>query len=310
MTTTISAIIPTYNRLAWISRSIESILNQSLQPNEIIVVDDGSTDGTANLLRRRYGQRVRLIQQSNGGVSAARRTGILSASADWVAFLDSDDEWLPGRLCKMAHLAERTSPDVACIFGDTLMRGDIDESSLFTEHGLNAPDQPIILANALATQFPFMFSLLGSSLIRRSALMATGAFNEGLRSSEDFLVSFRLAMNFTFAVIPEAVTRAYRTQDLSASSLDARKSSDEDCYRARMIAFREAQETLGGSWGKHYEHAARRLTQVRMACGRTAHAAAFEQFRFGLSLRSIRWAVAALASDRLHELQNTSPLPG
>jgi glycosyltransferase involved in cell wall biosynthesis len=292
----ISAVVPTYNRASYVCRAIDSILGQSLQPDEIIVVDDGSTDGTASLLRNRYEGRVEVIEQANGGVSAARRAGLQAASGDWIAFLDSDDEWLPGRLEAMAQAAERLDEDVACLFGDTVVQlGSGAETRLFADHHFAAPRPLKIFNDALPTQFPLMFSLLGSSLVRRGALLKTGAFLEGFRSSEDFLVSFRLALHYRFAVIPEAVSRVYRTKNLIESSLDRGQNQREDYHLARMIAFREAWAVRGGSWRKHYQHAAGRLTQVHLKRGSNAVGAALQQFRFGITPRAIAWMLAALA---------------
>ena len=88
----ISVIIPTYNRKHTLNRAIHSVLSQTFQPWEIIAVDDGSTDGTKEWLAKMY-PAIRYIHQSNSGVSAARNVGIKTAQGDWLAFLDSDDEW-------------------------------------------------------------------------------------------------------------------------------------------------------------------------------------------------------------------------
>ena len=88
----ISVIIPTYNRILFLKRSIDSVLAQTLQPYEIIIVDDGSTDGTSAMIKKNY-PNLKLIFQENKGVSAARNIGVKASSGDWVCFLDSDDEW-------------------------------------------------------------------------------------------------------------------------------------------------------------------------------------------------------------------------
>jgi len=100
----VSVIIPTYNR-AWILReAVDSVLGQDFESFELIVVDDGSTDDTAEILAA-YGDRLRVIRQENRGVSAARNTGIRAAGGTLIAFLDSDDFWLPGKLaCQVAYL--------------------------------------------------------------------------------------------------------------------------------------------------------------------------------------------------------------
>lgn len=97
MTAFVSVIIPTYNRAYCVVEAIESVLGQTFQDFELIVVDDGSTDATAEVLAP-YVDRIRYIYQKNAGVSAARNTGIRAARGQWIAFLDSDDVWLPEKL--------------------------------------------------------------------------------------------------------------------------------------------------------------------------------------------------------------------
>jgi glycosyltransferase involved in cell wall biosynthesis len=97
MTPRFSVIIPAFNAVTTLSRAVESVRAQSWPVHEIIVVDDGSTDGTADVLRR-FGDAVRLIRQPNRGVSVARNTGAAAATGDWLAFLDADDWYVPDRL--------------------------------------------------------------------------------------------------------------------------------------------------------------------------------------------------------------------
>ena len=93
----ISVIIPTFNRLDLLKRAIDSVLNQSIKPYDIIVVDDGSIDDTSEMIQHKY-KSINLIQQKNSGVSAARNNGIKNAQGDWIALLDSDDEWEKNKL--------------------------------------------------------------------------------------------------------------------------------------------------------------------------------------------------------------------
>ncbi len=99
----ISVVIPTHNRASLVCRAIRSVLDQTLAPREIIVVDDGSVDGTALLLARTFPS-VTVLRQANAGVSAARNRGIDAAGGEWIALLDSDDEWLPRKLESQATL--------------------------------------------------------------------------------------------------------------------------------------------------------------------------------------------------------------
>ncbi len=93
----ISVIIPTYNRCELLQRAVLSVLKQTRPADEIIIIDDGSTDGTAELIPKKFPQ-ILYSRQENKGVSAARNAGIESASGEWIAFLDSDDTWLPRKL--------------------------------------------------------------------------------------------------------------------------------------------------------------------------------------------------------------------
>ena len=97
VSTNLSVIIPVYNREKVVRRAVESVLNQTRRPLEIIVVDDGSTDGTVHALKR-YEPRIIILKQEHRGVSAARNKGIKQAKGEWIALLDSDDEWLPKKL--------------------------------------------------------------------------------------------------------------------------------------------------------------------------------------------------------------------
>jgi len=291
----ISAVIPTFNRRAHIGRALDSILGDPPQPGEILVVDDGSTDGTAELIAETYGAAVRVIVQANAGVSAARRTGVLAAQGDWIAFLDSDDEWVAGRSQALAAAAAAAPPEVAWIFGDTLMVEDGGrETSLFAEHGFSPPAQAV-LDDPMPSQFPFQLSLLQSSLIQREALLMAGCFEERLSSSEDFLLGFRLALRSSFAAIPQAVTRLYRTSDLAASSLDRQGRRSGDFHRARMIAFREAAEAIGKEpWGRLHAEAARQYSLASFHRGEFDPSWSREQFRFGASPKSLAFHAANL----------------
>ena len=102
-----SVVIPAYNREGTVARSIQSALDQSYAPLEILVVDDGSADQTAEIIAA-FGGIVRLIRQENGGAPVARNTGIRAANGDWIAFLDSDDYWTPDHLLRTKNAIEAT----------------------------------------------------------------------------------------------------------------------------------------------------------------------------------------------------------
>lgn len=116
MALTVSTVIPTYNRAHFVRRAVDSALAQSRPGDEVIVVDDGSTDNTAEVLAP-YGDRIKYVRTANGGGGAARNVGVRHASRDLVAFLDSDDEWMPGKL-ELARRWLEARPDVLFVFSE------------------------------------------------------------------------------------------------------------------------------------------------------------------------------------------------
>src|SRR5215469_12096747 len=109
--TGVTAVIPTYNRSGFLPRAIDSVLSQTAAVDEIIVVDDGSTDATRSVVQS-YGDRIKYIYQTNRGVSAARNRAVAEAKTEWIAFLDSDDEWLPLKTASQLEIARSQGADV------------------------------------------------------------------------------------------------------------------------------------------------------------------------------------------------------
>lgn len=292
----VSALIPTYNRRAHVLRAIDSILRQTRPVDEIIVVDDGSTDGTAEAVAARRHSNVRVIQQPNLGVSGARLRAIREARGEWIAFLDSDDEWLPDRQQKLNRIADRLPSDVAWLFGDLRIVTDQgDGQTLFEMYGLSVDREVQIYDDPFPVLFPHLFPMFQGSWIRREPLLETGCFREGLRATEDILASFQLASHYRFAGTPLVVTRLYRTSDLLASSILARSPSP-DAFRSQMMACSLAIRTTGKRrpWGQHYAGAARSLCSLQAAEGQRFRRLALEQFRHGFSGKSVAFACAAM----------------
>lgn len=195
----ISVIIPLYNKERQIRATLESVLNQSYTDFEIVVVDDGSTDGSAAIVESVQDARLRLIRQENGGVSAARNRGIREAKGEYVAFLDADDLWDPDFLKTLQHLAERY-PDCsvyACNYDfvspDGTHRPTIIRRLPFTgEHG--------ILSNyfeVASYSHPPICTI--SLMVKKEAMQAIGGFPLGIKSGEDLLTWARLACRYSIA---------------------------------------------------------------------------------------------------------------
>lgn len=296
----VSALIPTYNRRAFVFRAIDSILAQTVTVDEIIVVDDGSTDGTLEAVRTHYGLRVKVFRQENRGVSAARSRAIQEAKGEWVAFLDSDDEWLPERNAAFLRAVSLVPDQVALIFGNTRFMIDHGEgNTVFGENGLSIDDDPTLFKDPLS-EFVWDMNrsrpcVLQSSFIRRSVLTELGCFSEGLRHSEDFLAGLQIASQCWFAAIPSEVTRLHRTSDLSESSLEPRWNSNEDHRRASMLAYECGARTTGAKfWRTLHADAVRALCKWRAQNHLPIRRLARDQFKFGISAHSVFFFCGAM----------------
>lgn len=202
-----------YNRRAYIRRAIESVLAQSHSDFELIVVDDGSTDECSTLVRGCRDTRVRLVSQSNAGAGAARNRGILEAESDWVAFLDSDDEWLPGFLEQCVSLAT-LNPEVGAVF--TNIRSTVPDKPWLALQFAS----PRVLDDyfALAVQNRGRGMTSSSVMVRKQALKSIGGFPVGVHRSEDLDTWLRLAITFTVGCVPE-VLAVYHTETAGSVAL-------------------------------------------------------------------------------------------
>lgn len=209
----ISAVIPTYNRREYVIRAVDSVLAQTVSVEEIIIVDDGSTDGTCETIRARYGSGVSVIRQENAGVSAARNLGVQNARAAWVAFLDSDDTWSPTKIERQCKVLTALGDGFGLCFTDCILHGDpamkptvFQDSgfSPFTTFGeLNHPAEYL-----LGPPSPYRMQSL---MVLRSLLLGINGFDEGLKVMEDLDVLFRLTFKTRFAFVAEPLVQIDRS---------------------------------------------------------------------------------------------------
>ena len=226
----VSIVLPAFNREGSIRMAIESVLRQSWTDFELIVVDDGSADATMARAAEVADARLRLAAHPrNMGASAARNTGIREARGEWVAFQDSDDEWLPLKLEKqMARLAAAGEDCVACYCGMAVVGG------LAHRPGTRTRLRYIPDPAAAAVEGDILPALLHHSLVstqtlvvRRDALAQAGGFDESLPALEDWDCALRLARLGRFAFVDEPLVM----QHFSANSITQ--------SAARMLAARE-----------------------------------------------------------------------
>ena len=207
----VSTVIPTYNRAADCVVAVGSALAQTHADQEILVVDDGSTDDTEAVLRARFGERIRYLKQANAGVSAARNLGIARARGEAVAFLDSDDTWLPDKLARQVAVLE-ARPAVGLVITSMLVvnpDGSVKERfSRRTTIPTDGRVLPHVLRNPAMTP--------STALIRTDVLRALGGFDPTLRTAEDLDLHLRIALRHEVAVIDEPLVR-YLRSDLGLS---------------------------------------------------------------------------------------------
>lgn len=218
----ISVVIPTYNRGNLITRAIESVLDQTRRPHEVIVVDDGSADDT----RRRvapYRDAVRYIYQKNAGASIARNRGVQEARSEWVAFLDSDDIWYDRHLERIAEVIAETYGVADLYFSDMEQSPADGAGSLWDSHGFKINGEYELIKDAtewvMRERQPMM---LQTSVFRRSSYLASGGLWDRLRTRHDTHLFLKLGIGR-----PACAVAGY----------GARQTSDDNPNNRLMSAF-------------------------------------------------------------------------
>lgn len=222
----LSVIIPVFNRAEMIPDTIDSVRCSGVDDLEIIVVDDGSTDHTADVVQA-LGSPVRYLRQSNAGPASARNTGFAVSRGRYVAFLDSDDQWLPGSVAAMIDQLDEHE-DIPFVFADALMGspdkgfvsvldtygGDAFRNLLSREiePGLRRLERDPVFRQLVRRNFVF----LGSLVLRREVVEQVGCFDPVLFGSEDWEFCLRLALRFEFFFC-EGISLAVYNQHSSAS---------------------------------------------------------------------------------------------
>ena len=220
----ISVIIPTYQRRGLIARALDSVIRQSLPALEIIVIDDGSTDGTADVVRRDY-PGVKLFRQPHRGVSAARNYGIVRASGEWIALLDSDDEWRPDKLQRQVEALTRNAESgwKVCHTDETWIRNGarVNPKAKHAKFGGWIFDKCL----------PLCCISPSSALIHRSVFARVGGFDEALPACEDYDLWLRITRRYPVLLVEQKLVVKYGGHDHQLS----RRYWGMDRFRVRAL---------------------------------------------------------------------------
>jgi glycosyltransferase involved in cell wall biosynthesis len=209
---TVSVVIPTYNALRFLPQTIASVMGQTYQDFELLLIDDGSSDGTADWVEEfnqtTDGHKIRFFQQQRGGVSAARNLGIQNAQGEFVAFLDADDLWVPTKLAQQVNYLNQ-HPRVGLVHGAIAL---MDESGKLTGRVLSSKPAAssltqLLTRNAVACQ---------TVLVRRSCFEQTGCFDSQADTVEDWDLWMRVARFYPIVALPEVLAH-YRQVESSLS---------------------------------------------------------------------------------------------
>jgi glycosyltransferase involved in cell wall biosynthesis len=234
---TISVIIPAYNAAHFLPRSLASVFAQTLKPQEVIVVDDGSTDNTAAIAAA-LGATV--IRKPNGGLSTARNSGIQNASGDWIALLDADDFWAPEKLERQVALI---GPETVLVYTGI---------QFFDDGGIRG-EKPAIDPISARKRLRYANSITPSSVLaRREALIRVGGFREDISACEDWEMWCRLQQLGDFEAVANLLTLYFlHSKSLSANPermlqgldriidktlLDGMRRFDRWVWRHRILA--------------------------------------------------------------------------
>jgi len=200
----VSVVIPTYNRVHLLERALDSVLGQTLAADEIIVVDDGSTDNTVSTLKSLHPE-VKLIQQDNLGVSAARNTGISAARHDWIALLDSDDVWHENKLERLITELNNAPEYLICHSDEIWIRDGVRVNQMNKHKKAGGH----IFQHCL----PLCAISPSAVMIHRSLFDEIGLFDENLPACEDYDLWLRICSRYPVLFIDEALITKHGGHD-------------------------------------------------------------------------------------------------
>jgi len=223
----ISVVIPAYNAAPYIGAAIESVIGQTYKDLEIIVVDDGSVDNTADVVQT-YDSKIKYVRQENQGVSSARNHGIRVAQGELIAFLDADDVWFPEKLELQTQFLS-AHEEAALVFGDLelVADGQVVEPSYLAlkKHPWWSKPDGVLAKDAFANLLEENVVSTSTTLVSSRALRQVGTFDEDLPTAEDLDLWLRVAARFPIGCVPRVMCRKH-VLDSSLSADYSRTAKD------------------------------------------------------------------------------------
>jgi len=254
---TVSVIIPTYNRAELLERAIKSVLNQTYEELELLVVDDGSSDNTESLVARFCDQRIKYIKHAdNIGAPATRNTGIKRSKGKYIAFLDSDDEWLPRKLEKQINIFSETEfSDIGLVYTGAHLFSKPEDDPINTQ----IPSHQGDIFMTLLKKGNVICGGGSAAMIKRECFDQVGLFNEDLLSGQDMEMWLRICEHYSVDFVKKIMVHVYfhATRRISHRVLAKRNFFnylDENYYKKYLnpIQRRKSKARNQGVIGQHY----------------------------------------------------------
>ena len=282
----ITVVIPLYNKADCIATALDSVLVQTYQDFEVVVVDDGSTDDGAAIVEQYTDPRIRLIGQSNVGVSAARNKGIAEAKGEYVAFLDADDEWLPEYL-EVQHQLTEKYPQCDVFATNYEFRGPSGNMVPTILRRLPSKNDDFELTNYFEVAYSSHPPLWTSAVIaRKAALESIGGFPVGIRSGEDLLTWARLAIKYKIAYTTHSLAIYNLGEGYDKKNMPPRRQDESDPVGKQLLAIYRANPRVVGlrkyisHWHKMRASTAIRYGECRETIYETSQALKYNPFNY------------------------------
>jgi glycosyltransferase involved in cell wall biosynthesis len=241
----ITVVIPLFNKKDTIRKTLDSILNQTSLPEEVIVVNDGSTDGSESVVESLKLPFVRLINQLNAGVSSARNKGLNEAKGDWIAFLDADDIWMP-QFLERIRLLHNTFPECKVIATSYLIQ---NQNGIRKEIVLNR--MPFNVEYGKLTNYFEVSSVShppvwsSAVVVEKTAIIRIGGFPQGIYSGEDLITWARLATVFEIAYSKKPLS-VFVQNDTHSNGYPTRKPQEPDVVGAELVKLAKENADIQG----------------------------------------------------------------